>query len=156
MLGHATNCEECQQRHKSCKRDGVAVTRVEAQPRWAQGRKHKQAEVDSGDVTKARHPRPKQTWAQRVVTLESEAASKGSVLWVPALSGRILYILVPPRVTTRPEAKVLIWGRMEEQWKRMEKRVADLEKMEKRVVELERERDELKVRLDMLVAEWEE
>ena len=155
VLGRATNCEECRQRHKSCKRDGVAVTRAEAQPRRVQGRKRKRAEVDSGDVTEARQPRLKRTRARHVVTSESEAVSEASALWVPVPSGCIPYVLVPPRVTTRPESEVSVWGRMEEQWKRMEKRVAELEKMEKRVAELERERDEVKARLDTLVAEWE-
>ena len=132
------------------------MMRAEAQPRQAQGWKRKWAEVDLGDVTEARQPRPKRMRAWRVVMLELEVVSEASALWVPAQPSRIPYIQVLLRVMARPEAEVSIWGRMEEQWKRMEKRVVELEKMEKRVAELEMERDELKARLDTLVVEWEE
>ena len=54
-------------------------------------------------------------------------------------------MLVPPRRTTRPEAEVLIWGMLEEWWK----------KMEKRVMELEGEWDQMKERMDRLEAEWQ-
>ena len=91
-----------------------------------------------------REPRPRRTRARRVITSESEVESDGSMRWVPAPTGRIPYVLVPPRM--RLEAEVSIWGKMEEQWKRMERRVT----------ELEEEWDRMKKRMDRLEAEWNE
>ena len=144
MLGRATNCEECRRCHKICKVKGVAVTKMESRPR-AQGRKRKRAEADSESAGEPREPRPTRKRGRRVVMSELEAESNGSV----ASAGRVPYVLVPPRRMTRPEAKVLIWGKMEEQWKRMER-------MERRVVELERDQEQLKERLDKLEAGWNE
>ena len=186
MIGRATSCRECRRRHKGCKVNGVAVPRMEAQPRRAQGQKRKRTEADPEGAAEARQARPKRKRARRVVTSESEVESdRLGERWVPAPTGRLIpYVLVPPRATrpeaevprmrpeaeaprmrpeaevptTRPEGDISIWGMLEQEWKKMKKRVTELEgerdQLKERVTELEGERDEMRERMDRLEAKW--
>ena len=90
VIGHATSCRECRWCHKGCKVNGIAVTRMEAQPRQAQGWKCKCMEADLEGTAEARQARLKQKQAWHVVMSELEVESDRSAIsarWVPAPMG---------------------------------------------------------------------